>query len=131
MAVKFDFIGLLVADMGRSLAFYRRLGLGIPAAADTEQHVEVTLDGGFRLAWDTEEVARQIDPGFTPPPARAGRISLAFRCDSPADVDRVHAELTASGHESHREPWDAFWGQRYAIVYDPDGNSVDLYAALG
>jgi uncharacterized glyoxalase superfamily protein PhnB len=25
---------------------------------------------------------------------------------------------------------DAFWGQRYATVLDPDGNSVDLFASL-
>jgi uncharacterized glyoxalase superfamily protein PhnB len=28
------------------------------------------------------------------------------------------------------EPWDAFWGQRYAVVHDPDGNGVDLFCPL-
>jgi catechol 2,3-dioxygenase-like lactoylglutathione lyase family enzyme len=29
-----------------------------------------------------------------------------------------------------KEPYDAFWGQRYANVADPDGNAVDLFAPL-
>ena len=36
----------------------------------------------------------------------------------------------AAGHRGHLEPFDAFWGQRYATVLDPDGNGVDLYAPL-
>jgi uncharacterized glyoxalase superfamily protein PhnB len=49
----------------------------------------------------------------------------------PGAVDATFAELVAAGHEGHLEPWDAFWGQRYAVVHDPDGNAVDLFAALG
>jgi uncharacterized glyoxalase superfamily protein PhnB len=57
-------------------------------------------------------------------------VSLAFRCADPAEVDRTYADLTAAGHSGHLEPWDAFWGQRYATVHDPDGNAVDLFAPL-
>jgi catechol 2,3-dioxygenase-like lactoylglutathione lyase family enzyme len=129
MAPSFDLIGLVVADMSKTLAFYRRLGLDIPAAADTEPHVEVALPGGLRLAWDTFEVARSIDPDWVPPQGTP-RISLAFLCASPAEVDEVYTDLVKAGYDGYREPWDAFWGQRYAIVHDPDGNSVDLFAAL-
>lgn len=27
-------------------------------------------------------------------------------------------------------PWDAFWGQRYGILNDPDGNTIDLFCPL-
>jgi uncharacterized glyoxalase superfamily protein PhnB len=67
-------------------------------------------------------------PTWSPP--RDGRISLAFQCDSPAEVDAMYKKITEAGHEGHVEPFDAFWGQRYAVVHDPDGNSVDLYAPL-
>ena len=67
MHARLDLIGIVVADMPRSLAFYRQLGLDIPAEADGEGHVEVTLPGGLRLAWDTEEVIRSFDPDWTPP----------------------------------------------------------------
>ena len=115
--------------MAAALAFYRRLGLDIPAGAEGEPHVETTLPGGFRVAWDTVETVRSIDTGWTPPQG-GQRSALAFRCEDPAEVDKVYAELTAAGYRSHQEPWDAFWGQRYAVVLDPDGNPTDLFAPL-
>lgn len=128
MAVRLDLIGLVVADMPRALAFYRRLGLDIPPEADGEGHVECTLPGGLRLAWDTVEV---IESFSTWDPPRGGhRIGLAFLCDSVAEVDARHEELIRDGYRSHLAPFDAFWGQRYATVLDPDGNPVDLFAPL-
>jgi catechol 2,3-dioxygenase-like lactoylglutathione lyase family enzyme len=128
MTVRLNAISIVVADMGRSLAFYRRLGVAVPAGADGEPHVEAPLPGGLRLLWDTEDVVRSIDPEWV----RRGSdgMSLAFEVDSPAEVDKVYAELVDAGYHGEREPWDAFWGQRYAVVQDPDGNGVDLYAAL-
>ena len=38
--------------------------------------------------------------------------------------------LLAAGGRGHLAPWDAFWGQRYAVVLDPDGNVVNLFAPL-
>jgi catechol 2,3-dioxygenase-like lactoylglutathione lyase family enzyme len=129
MQTRLDLIGIVVDDMARALAFYRKLGLEIPAEADSEPHVEVTLDGGMRLGWDTVETIRSFDPEWTPP-SGGHRIGLSFLCDSPAEVDELYDALTADGYGSHKAPWDAFWGQRYAIVLDPDGNAVDLFAAL-
>ncbi|MGV9777878.1 VOC family protein [Streptosporangium sp. NPDC003464] len=91
--------------------------------------MEVTLPGGLRLAWDRVDTIRSFDPEWTPPSGDA-RISLAFACDGPAEVDRVYADLVEAGYEGHKEPWDAVWGQRYALVRDPDGNGVDLFAPL-
>ncbi len=129
MTPHLDAIGLVVADMARSLAFYRGLGLEIPAEADGEGHVSLELPTGLRLMWDTIETVRSFDPGWTPPQGGPG-TSLAFLCDTPAEVDRAYADLVAAGFTGHREPWDAFWGQRYATLRDPDGNGIDLFAAL-
>lgn len=124
----FTFIGCVADDMAATLAFYRRLGLDIPAAADTEPHVEFTLPGGLLLVWDTAANVRSFAPDWDAP--RGGRIGLAFTCADPAAVDRTHDDLVAAGYASHLAPFDAFWGQRYATVLDPDGNGVDLLAAL-
>jgi catechol 2,3-dioxygenase-like lactoylglutathione lyase family enzyme len=127
MTPRLDLLGLVTTDMAASLAFYRRLGLDLPAEADSAPHVETTLPGGLRLAWDTVETVHSFDPGWTAPQG-GHRTALAFRCDNPAEVDAVYAALTAAGHHGHKAPWDAFWGQRYAIVHDPDDNPVDLFA---
>lgn len=130
MTTHFEALGLVVADMGKSLAFYRLLGLDVPADADSQPHVDLEIAPGIRLLWDTADNVRSFDPSWSPP-SGTGRIGLAFRCDDPADVDRTYATLVDAGYEGHLPPWDAFWGQRYASMHDPDGNGVDLFAPLG
>lgn len=123
-----DLMSLIVRDMATTLAFYRRLGMEIPASADNEPHVEVMLPGGFRIAWDSLEMMLSITPAYEVP--STPQPGLAFLCDSPAEVDQIYAELVAEGYHGHQEPWDAFWGQRYAVVVDPDNHLVDLFAPL-
>jgi catechol 2,3-dioxygenase-like lactoylglutathione lyase family enzyme len=129
MTPRFDAIGLVVSDMAATVAFYRRLGFEFPEGAEKEGHVEAQLPGGLRLLFDTEEVVRSFFPGWQAP-SGGGRSSLALRCDSPAEVDKVYEELVAAGHHGELKPWNAVWGQRYASMHDPDGNGVDLFAPL-
>ncbi|PYE54918.1 VOC family protein [Deinococcus yavapaiensis] len=129
MTLRFDMIGLVVLDMAASVAFYRSLGLTFPEGAESEGHVEATLPNGLRFALDTVDVILTFDPAWKAP-IGSSRVGLAFLCRSPEDVDAKFADLVASGVTPHKEPWDAFWGQRYAVVKDPDGNTVDLFAPL-
>ena len=123
-----DLLGIVVRDVAASLRFYRLLGLDIPVKLDTEPHVEVVLPGGLRIAWDSLEMIKGIDPNWTEPVGQ--RMTLAFKCESPAMVDALYERVIKAGYASHKIPWDAFWGQRYAVVVDPDGNLVDLFAGL-
>jgi catechol 2,3-dioxygenase-like lactoylglutathione lyase family enzyme len=125
---RFDAIGIVVSDMAKTLAFYRKLGLSAPDSADGQGHVEIGLSGGLRLMFDAEAEIRSFHPDWTP--VRGGRAHLAFALPDAASLDTLHAELVAAGHESELAPFDGFWGQRYAVVLDPDGNGVDLFAPL-
>lgn len=127
MTARLNLFGLVVRDMARSLAFYRHLGLDLPAEADGQPHVEALLPGGVRLAWDTVEVVLSFDPGWQPP-SGGHRVALAFEFDATAEVDAMYDKLLALGYRGHVKPFDAVWGQRYATVDDPDGNAVDLYS---
>jgi uncharacterized glyoxalase superfamily protein PhnB len=127
MAVVPDMIGITVRDMAAALRFYRLLGLEPPAGAESQPHVEVTANG-YRIAWDTLELVRSLNPHWVEPVGH--RMALAFKCEGPAEVDALYARIVEAGYAGHREPWDAFWGQRYATVVDPDGNLVDLFAPL-
>lgn len=119
-------IGIVASDIARSLAFYRLLGLEFPDDADGG-HIEAELPSGLRLMLDTEETITSFNPGWTR--ATGNQLALAFECASPAEVDEIYARVTGAGFHGEREPFDAFWGQRYASVLDPDGVPVDLYAA--
>jgi catechol 2,3-dioxygenase-like lactoylglutathione lyase family enzyme len=113
MSLKIDMVGIVVHDMAAALAFYRQLGLAVPSGAEAEDHVEVITPNGYRIAWDTVTMAKSLDPNWVEPTGHA--IGLAFKCDTPAEVDATYAALM---------------GQRYATVLDPDGNAVDLFAPL-
>ncbi|MDX6401523.1 MAG: hypothetical protein QOF27_2129 [Gaiellaceae bacterium] len=129
MSPQLDLFGIVVSDMTRSLAFYRKLGLEFPEGAESEGHAEAQLPGGLRYALDTEETMRSFDPEWQRPTG-GHAVGGAFRCESPDEVDGVYAELLAAGGSAHKEPWDAFWGMRYAQLADPDGTVIDLYAPL-
>jgi catechol 2,3-dioxygenase-like lactoylglutathione lyase family enzyme len=131
MTAKLDAIGLVVADLKTSVTFYRLLSLDFGDIVDAEGHghAEADLGAGMRLMLDTVEGIKEFDPAYTPAHGDP-RASLAFRCQSPAAVDQLFARLTLAGARAHKAPWDAFWGQRYAQLRDPDGNGVDLYAEL-
>ena len=120
-------IGITTSDLAASLRFYGLVGVAVPDP--DEDHVEAQVAGGISLMWDTEELIRQIELDL-PSPVRQ-RIVLAFRCADAADVDATYARVVDAGFESKAEPWDAFWGQRFAYLRDPDGNIVALFAPLG
>jgi uncharacterized glyoxalase superfamily protein PhnB len=127
MSVRFEAIGVVVDDLAAAVAFYRKLGLELPE--DGEGHVEASLPGGLRFMLDSMETIKSFDPDWQPP-SGGHRVAVAFRCDSPADVDATYQRALEAGGSSHKEPWDAFWGMRYAQVKDPSGNVVDLFADL-
>jgi catechol 2,3-dioxygenase-like lactoylglutathione lyase family enzyme len=120
-------LGIVASDMARSIAFYRLLGLDVPETPD-EGHVDTFLPNGVRFMLDSEETVRSFQPEWTR--QTGNQIAIAFECESTADVDEVYARVVEAEFHGEKAPWDAFWGQRYAQLRDPDGVPVDLYASL-
>lgn len=120
-------IGIVASDPAKSIRFYRLLGVDMPETPG-EGHVEGSFPSGLRLMLDSEEVIRSFQPEWSR--ETGNQLSLAFECSSPAEVDEVYSRMTGAGFAGEKEPWDAFWGQRYALLQDPDGVEVNLYAAL-
>ena len=125
MELKWDYVGVVSADLARSVEFYRLVGIPLPDADD--DHVEVELANGMRFALDSVELMKSIGHWEDPVGHRMG---IAINADTPAGVDGAYHAILGAGFEGKTEPFDAFWGQRYAQVLDPDGNAVDIYAAL-
>jgi len=120
-------IGIVVSDMGKSIRFYRALGLDVPETPD-EGHVDTFLPNGVRFMLDSEDVMRSFREDWTR--QTGNQLGFALECASPAEVDETYARVTGEGFHGEKEPWDAFWGQRYAMLLDPDGVEVSLYAPL-
>jgi uncharacterized glyoxalase superfamily protein PhnB len=113
--------------MERSIRFYRLVGIEVPETPQ-DGHIEARLPNGVRFMLDAEDVIRSFRPEWSR--ADGNQVALAFECASPREVDETYRRVVGAGFHGEKEPWDAFWGQRYAQLQDPDGVGVDLYAAL-
>jgi catechol 2,3-dioxygenase-like lactoylglutathione lyase family enzyme len=122
-----DQVNIVVTDMEAAVAFYRRLGLTIPDsyAAFHAHHRSAQVPGGVDLDFDSVEFARHWDKGW-----QTGAAVFGFKVDSRERVDAIYADLTGVGYRGQQEPYDVFWGARYAIVEDPDGNAVGIMSPV-
>ena len=123
-----DQFNLVVTDMEATVAFYRTLGLTIPDIEPEWQgrHRSAVLPGGIDLDFDSVEFAHTW--GW-PEHGRMG--VLGFRVPSREAVDETYQRVIDAGYRGVKPPWDAFWGARYAIVEDPDGNAVGIMSPRG
>ncbi len=118
---------LVTKNMAETVAFYRRLGVTIPDTAPDFQdhHRSVQTAGGIDVDFDSEEFARHWDGGWD-----GGMGVLNFTVEDRQRVDEIYADLVGAGYRGQQEPYDAFWGARYAVVEDPDGNAVGLMSPV-
>ncbi len=121
-------LNLVVRDMGASLDFYRRLGVADDEPA-SGGHLQLRMPGGFSLEMDTAEMAWQWHAGWRADATSAGAV-IGFSLPSRQAVDERYADLTGAGYVGRQPPFDAFWGARYAIVADPDGNDICLMSPM-
>lgn len=123
-------VNVVVGDMPASVDFYRRLGVVVPDGdAATGAHVQLRMPSGFSLELDTAESVRLWHAAWRTDPGSVG-VVLGFSFSTREEVDERYAELMAGGFKGRQPPFDAFWGARYAIVADPDGNDVGLMSAV-
>jgi catechol 2,3-dioxygenase-like lactoylglutathione lyase family enzyme len=123
-------VNVVVSDMAASLDFYRRLGVvGADQPETTGGHAELPMPGGLSLELDTAESARLWHAGWRADPASVD-VVIGFAMATRQAVDERYGELTAAGYLGRQPPFDAFWGARYAIVADPDGNDVGLMSPI-
>lgn len=126
--MKLDAIGIVATNLNHSIRFYRLLGLHFCDLKEGEEHAEASTASGLRVMLDSEALMKKLNPHWVRPIGQ--RMTLAFLCDSPLKVDELYAKVVEAGFAGQKEPWDAFWGQRYASVLDPDGHSIDIFAPL-
>jgi catechol 2,3-dioxygenase-like lactoylglutathione lyase family enzyme len=123
----FDQLNLVVSDMQATVTFYRRLGLNIPDTDPSFQahHRSAHSPGGIDLDFDSAEFARHWDRG-----GHGERAVIGFRISSRERVDELFTQLAGFGYVGQQPPYDAFWGARFAIVEDPDGNPAGIMSPV-
>ena len=123
-----NLVTLVVKNMEASVAFYRRLGVAVPDVdpAWPDIHRSTRSAGPTGLDFDSDSFAPKWNSGY-----KAGDTAIVgFQLPSREAVDKAYGELTSDGHPGQQEPFDAFWGTRYAVVEDPDGDAVGLMSPI-
>ena len=135
MALELYMLGLIVQDMGKSLDFYRRLGLAIPEGSEHETHVEVKMGSGLTFFLDSKPA--RWDPSFvsSEDPGRLAaadgyRSVLEFYVKTRDAVEAKYTELTRLGYQSHHAPYETPFGMCFALIRDPDGHTILLSGDL-
>ena len=136
MKPRIHVITLAVADLDRSLAFYRE-GLGLPTEgligtefkgdATTPDGTTVTflLAGGLILSlYPRSELAKDAAIAFTP--AEPGEFSIGHAVATRAEVDQVIAQAEAAGASVTERPHDRPWGIYSGFFQDPDGHLWEI-----
>ncbi|MEM6260791.1 MAG: VOC family protein [Planctomycetota bacterium] len=116
---------LFVADLPKTVDFYRRLGLEIEVVS--EWLARADCGNGVLLEFGTAELTSSYDPKWTPP-ARQAKCTINFTLDSRGAVDELYQRMIDAGHAGHLAPCDPPWEARFAILKDPDGNQVGLHS---
>ena len=129
MGLELYMVGVIVEDMARAAEFYRRLGVDVPQGAESEEHVEIAMSG-LTFFLSTKRANARWDPARTDG-SGGYRIVLEFYLESPATLDAKYEELTALGYVGHCAPYDVTPKLRFAMVDDPDGNTILLSASVG
>jgi predicted lactoylglutathione lyase len=114
-------VNLVVSDLVRSQTFYSRFGWQFRPMGDAALIADAE---GLQIALHLPDFVRMWNEGYDG--RTGGATVLDVSVPDRASVDRLHAEIRALGHASPQEPFDAFFGSRYAVVEDPDGNLVGL-----
>jgi catechol 2,3-dioxygenase-like lactoylglutathione lyase family enzyme len=129
--IRIDQVNLIAQNVEASRNFYSRLGLDFGDVSDpvwADHHVSAVHGehGGIDLDIDSTSFVQKWDAGW---PGGTG-VVIGFKVDSRPEVDALVAALVADGVEVQQEPFDAFWGARYAVVSDPDGNGVGIMSPV-
>jgi len=133
--IDLDQVDLVASDMAATLAFYRALGIDIPEEAiwstpTGAHHVDITMPSGLVFHFDSEPMTKVYDRGWEAPTGTGTRTVLSFKVPSRDEVDRIHGAMTDLGYRCPQPPYDTFWGARYTILEDPDGNHIGVMSPL-
>lgn len=121
-------LNVVAQDFDATIEFYRRLGINVtivPESPEGIRHARATLPNGIRLEFDNLTLAQAYNAAWRRAEG-SSRAVIGFMLPTRQAVDQRYADLVSAGYVGRQPPYDAFWGQRYAIVSDPDGNDVGL-----
>jgi hypothetical protein len=127
MGLELYMVGVIVEDMGRAVEFYRRLGVDVPEGAESQGHVEVKMSG-LTFFLTTKSVNGRWDPARQEVTGTGYRMILEFYLKTRPELDAKYAEMIGYGYQGHVAPYETTFKAYFAMIDDPDGNTILLSA---
>ena len=131
-APSFEMFSIVVRDMEAAVRFYSVLGFEVRVGhPDWDRHHRTLVTtGGAQIDLDSEAFAHEWDSGCPGRAASGCGGVLGLRVESREAVDELFQKVLDAGYLAQQQPYDAFWGARYAIVEDPDGNAIGIMSPV-
>ncbi len=130
MKPRISVLTLAVADLDRSLAFYRD-GLGLPTEGIIGREYEhgavafFELSGGLKLAiWAQDDLV--YDSGLPKQPISSSAVSIGHNVSSREEVDDVMEHARRAGAEVVKPAPETFFGDYGSYFRDPDGHLWEI-----
>lgn len=119
MKPRISMIALGVADLEKSIAFYRD-GLGFPKIESPPGVAFFNLNGTWLGLSEREALAK--DATVSSEGSGYNGFSLAHNVASPEEVDEVFVQALKAGATSVKPAQKASWGGYHGYFSDPDGH---------
>jgi hypothetical protein len=135
MEPRIDVITLAVADLERSLEFYRALGFESPGVIGTEFVADESTPGGAAAMFELQrglllalylrgDLAKDANLPVQAP--QSGEFSIGHIVKTEAEVDMLLARAEAAGAMLTEEPHERPWGIYSGYFRDPDGHLWEI-----
>jgi uncharacterized protein len=120
------YINLPVADVGKSLAFFKALGFSHNPRFSDENGACIIISDTIFVMLLAHAKFRDFTPKAVCDTSKAVEVLLSLACESREQVDSLVAKAIAAGGSTYDKPEDLGFMYSHSFV-DPDGHGWGLF----
>ncbi len=125
MATKI-FVNLPVKDLGKSIAFFKKLGFNFNAEFTDETAACMVVADDINVMLLTHEKFKVFTPKDICDATKSTEVLVSLSCENRADVDELVRKAVDAGGSTYNDPQDH--GFMYGHGFqDPDGHIWELF----
>lgn len=124
--IKQVFINLPVADLPKSIAFFKALGFSLNPQMSDDAGACIFVSDTISVILATHTRFRDFTPKAICDTSKAVEVLLNLSCESREEVDSLVARALAAGGSTYDKPEDLGFMYSHSFV-DPDGHGWGIF----
>jgi predicted lactoylglutathione lyase len=124
--IKQIFINLPVADLPKSIAFFKALGFSLNPQISDDAGACIVVSDTISVMLATHTRFRDFTPKAVCDTSKAVEVLLNLSCESRDEVDSLVTKALAAGGSTYDKPEDLGFMYSHSFV-DPDGHGWGLF----